>query len=216
VSEKARRARVGRSGSRRGGLVPAASSHLVYHTSAHAVALFRFGIPVRQLPIIPVSRGEGRCAAIHIPEHLADHPGEHRAAIERYAIALHAGTAAEQHLHPKELRTPASDADHESVHRLLRWIEEDAVVECAWCWHLWQRTYAFITDPWQWPLVCAVAQAMLAGARTLSADAVTALLADRAARLDADATMPTFQLLAAPQIRSPWPCGLRKRSVEEP
>lgn len=179
-----------------------------YHAAAHAVALFRFGLPVRQLALDEPVSGPARCAELGMPALLARDAAGNRAEIERFAVVLHAGAAAEDHLHADSRCTLAPSSDHASVHRMLRWIEEDDIVERVWCRLLWQRAYAFITNPWQWPLVRTVAEALLVDA-PLSARDATTLLAESAARLEIDPTIPPFQLLGttlrAPSCSGPSP-----------
>jgi len=176
-----------------------------YHEAAHAVAMFRLGFGVRHLTIEPRDGLTGLCLPQRAPE-FGDHESTAgRAAIERYAMALHAGNAAERHLRPDHADTLAR-VDHKNVHFMLQWIEDDTAVEFAWCSYLWQRAYTFIADARQWRLVRKVADALLQGPPTLTASAAMRLLTDSAAALEHDPTMPDFQLLGEPpvQVRSPW------------
>jgi len=187
-----------------------------YHEAAHAVAMHRLGFGVAHLTIDPIDGLTGRCLANDAPHYGDDHTTpEARASIERWAIVLHAGNAAERHLHPEEPEATAT-IDHRILHDMLQWIEEDTSVEFAWCCYLWQRAYAFISDPWQWKLVQTLADALLAGPRTLAGPAVTAFLTEAAARLQR--TMPDFQLLGEPPvtIRSPWHAPWQSGQTEKP
>jgi hypothetical protein len=178
---------------------------LAHHEAAHAVAMYRLGFGVRFLTLNRVDDFTGLCRPRRAPQ-FGDHlTAEGRLEIEQYLLALHAGNAAERHLVPDRPDRRAL-YDHTNVHLMLQWIEDDTAVEFAWCSYLWQRSYAFITDPRQWRFVQKVARSLMDGPRTLGTTDVVRLLDATAAEVERDRTLPDFQLLGQPpvNVRSPW------------
>ena len=179
---------------------------LAYHEAGHAVAMYRLGFGVRSITLEGIdSNAQGSCSPRRVPE-IGDHEtAAGRMAIEQYLVALHAGNAAERHLEPERV-VRNSLIDHTHVHRMLQWMEEDTAVEFAWCSYLWQRAYAYITDPRQWRFVHKVARRLLDGPRTLGTAAVNHVLETAAGEVDRDRTLPDCVFLGQPpvNIRSPW------------
>ena len=179
---------------------------LAHHEAGHAVAMYRLGFGVRSITLEGTDpEATGECWPRRVPQ-LGDHEtADGRAEVEQYLVALHAGNAAERHLNPDRV-VRNSLIDHTHVHRMLQWMEDDTAVEFAWCSYLWQRAYAYITDPRQWRFVQKVARRLLDGPRTLGTEAVNRLLDTAADEVERDRTLPDFQFLGQPpvNVRSPW------------
>lgn len=205
-------------------ILPAAGDHAVdadtltaHHEAAHAVAMYRLGFGVRHLTMEPNDGLLGLCLPQRAPTFGNHDSLEGRAAIERYAIVLHAGNAADRYLRP-EHPSAREGIDHPNLHVMLQWLEDDTAVEFAWCSYLWQRAYAFISDPRQWRFVKRVAAALLAGPRTLGEAAAMDLLTGIAAEVERDPTMPNAHLLGEPpvRVRSPWHAAWYSGLTETP
>lgn len=191
---------------------------LAHHEAGHAVAMYRLGFGVRSITLEGTDpNATGECCPRRVP-HLGDHEtAAGRAEIEQYLVALHAGNAAERHLDPDRV-VRNSLIDHAHVHRMLQWMEDDTAVEFAWCSFLWQRAYAYITDPRQWRFVQKVARRLLDGPRTLAAEPVNRLLDAAAAEIERDRTLPDFMFLGRPpvNVRSPWHARWYQGNDEQP
>ena len=176
-----------------------------HHEAAHAVAMYRLGFGVRFLTLDRYDDFNGVCRPRRAPQ-IGDHmTAAGRAEIEQYLVTLHAGNAAERHLAPDQPDRRALH-DHTCVHQMLQWMEDDTAVEFSWCSYLWQRAYAFISDPRQWRFVQKVARRLMDGPRTLGTVDVNRLLDSVADEVERDRTLPGFQFLGQPpvNVRSPW------------
>jgi len=174
------------------------------HEASHAIAMWRLGFGVEQCRIVERAGDLGATIPIRAVDDLSgSDEGTRRAAIERSGIALLAGNAGERR-HRDDVDSAMSARDHAALHELMGAVEDDGSVRITWCSHVWQRAFAFVSEPRNWLLIVALARALERYGQ-LERDEIDVYLARVAAAIEHDGLTPNARLLdEARPVCSPW------------
>jgi hypothetical protein len=154
-----------------------------YHEAGHAIAWWRYGIPIRDVTIVP---GDGFAGQVRHGDLWGevkldvDDPHEHETNISKEVVVCLAGSAAQRRFSRRSWRTYHGQSDHvRAVDLASRLNEDDDRAKDLYL--RWTERRADFLVKRYWPFITALAERLLV-VRTLTGDDVLKVISEVALR----------------------------------